>query len=49
MYKFNSVPLAYMTAVSHNLIEMAEILKASIEESLPNINFDFESKALIPP
>ena len=38
-----------MTAVTHGLKEMAETLKPSVEDALPKINFDFESKALIPP
>jgi hypothetical protein len=38
-----------MSAVVHNLPEMAAPLKLSIEECLPEINFDFESFCLIPP
>lgn len=38
-----------MTAVTHGLKDMAETLKPSVEDCLPNIKFNFESKALIPP
>ncbi len=38
-----------MSAVIHNLPEMAKPLKQSIEDCLHEINFDFESVCLIPP
>jgi len=38
-----------MTAVVHNLQEMAGPLKQSIEESLPFIKFEDEYTALVPP
>lgn len=42
------VPLAYMSAVVHNLPDLATPLKSSITENLPDIKFDFDSFSLIP-
>jgi len=38
-----------MSAVVHNLPELAAPLKQSIEESVSGLNFDFKSLCLIPP
>ena len=38
-----------MMAIVHNVEEMAVPLKESISEFLPNINFNFESTAILPP
>eukprot|EP01016_Furgasonia_blochmanni_P018304 TRINITY_DN2082_c0_g1_i4.p1 TRINITY_DN2082_c0_g1~~TRINITY_DN2082_c0_g1_i4.p1 ORF type:complete len:461 (-),score=149.11 TRINITY_DN2082_c0_g1_i4:314-1696(-) len=38
-----------MTAVTHNIEDMAVPLRQSIADSIPNITFDFQATALVPP
>lgn len=38
-----------MSAVVHNIPDMAGPLKSSVEEYLPYISFDFKASALITP
>lgn len=41
--------LAYLTAITHNVAELAEPLHESIKDTLPSFNFSEKTEALIPP